>query len=33
VCGCQCRVRHYEADPRVEPCDGVEPVHFAACTF
>jgi len=33
VCGCQCRVCHDEGAPRVEPRDGVEPVHFAACTF
>jgi len=27
VCGCECRVCHNEADPRVEPRDGVEPFH------
>jgi len=33
VCGRHRRVCHDEADAGVEPCDGVEPVHFAACTF
>ncbi len=33
VCGRHRRVCHDEADPRVEPRDRVEPVHFAACTF